>query len=235
MFSKVTMPLMLASAGSPPAPAMVDLRKWFPGIRDQGSEGSCTGQATSACREVLYGSYHNQVLLNRRSPAYLYARTRMAEGTWPSDAGATMADEFAVLQSYGVCSESDMPYDMDPAEPIPNIADADAAAFRVPTPAWVDMGDPNNAMQVLANGMPIGIAIPVYQSFEDVRSDGRVPMPNPDVEPMLGGHGLPILGYDADKKFWIVANSWGTGWGDSGFCYIPFGYPMWEAWTAPKS
>ena len=231
MFSKVV-PLVSKLS---PCLSSVDLRKWFPGIRDQGQEGSCTGHATAAVREVLYGSFHGKMIDTRRSPAYLYARTRMAEGTWPDDSGATMADEFAVLQSYGVCDEGDMPYDQDPAEPIPEICDADAMPYRVPATAWVDMADPNNAKTVLAAGMPIGIAIPVYQSFEDVGSSGEVPIPDPDKEALLGGHGLPILGYDDKAKIWIIANSWGEGAGDGGYYYLPYSYPTWEAWTANKS
>lgn len=238
-------PLILASCSVPPAlkPAMasapptglIDYRRWFPGIRNQGVEGSCTGHATAAFREVLYGIVNQKVIPARRSPAYLYARTRIAEGTFPRDAGATMADEFAVLQSFGVCAEEDMPYDdTDPGEPVPNIADADAATWRVGIPCTVDLSDPRKVYEVLAAGMPICIAIPVYASFEDVGADGIIPIPDIDKEPLLGGHGLPILGADFDKKQWIIPNSWGAGWGDNGWCYMPFAYApfVWEAWTA---
>ena len=224
----------VAPAPSGVLPASMDLRKWNPGIHNQGSEGACTGFGTAEFRDVLWGAAHGVMISARRSPAYLYARTRMAEGTFPQDSGASMADEFSVLHSYGVCAEDDMPYDQDPAEPIPNIADADAVAFRIGTPATVDMTNPNDGMTVLANSMPIGISIPVYQSFEDCGSDGMIPIPDPSREALLGGHGLCIMGYDAAKKVWLTANSWDTGWGDDGYCYIPFDYPFWEGWTAAK-
>jgi C1A family cysteine protease len=33
-----------------------------------------------------------------------------------------------------------------------------------------------------------------------------------------GGHAVCVVGYTAEKRF-IVRNSWGTAWGDKGFCY----------------
>ena len=231
--SKVGMPLRTATPTG-----IIDYRCWLPWVRDQGTEGSCTGQATSGWEDVFFGLCNKEIIPEKRSAAYLYARTRIAEGTFPRDSGACMADEFAVLQSFGVCGEQDMPYDdSNPGEPVPNIADADAASFRCGQPATVDLSDVAKVHAVLASGMPIGIAIPVYESFENTGSDGMVAVPDTSKEAMLGGHGLLILGADFDKKVFIVANSWGVNWGDKGFCYIPFAYTplVWEAWTAIKS
>ena len=33
---------------------------------------------------------------------------------------------------------------------------------------------------------------------------------------------MKIVGYDDTKSWFIVANSWGKGWGDKGYCYIPY-------------
>ena len=40
-----------------------------------------------------------------------------------------------------------------------------------------------------------------------------------------GGHGIVIVGYydDGVDKYWICKNSWGTGWGDSGYFNIRMG------------
>jgi len=208
--------------------------KWFPGIRDQGSEGACSGFSTAENREVLWGKVHQKMLDDRRSPSYLYGRTRIAEGTFPEDAGATLADEFAVLHSFGVCSEDDMPFDEDPAEPIPNIADVDAAAFRIEQACSVDMRDPEKAKQVLAAGFAISIGVAVYDSFESVKSDGLLPIPDPDKENLLGGHAILLLGYDDNCKCYYGANSWGKSWGHNGFFWMPYNYEIEEGWTAVR-
>lgn len=39
---------------------------------------------------------------------------------------------------------------------------------------------------------------------------------------LLGGHAVKIIGWGVEgtEKYWIVANSWGTGWGERGFFRI---------------
>jgi hypothetical protein len=50
---------------------------------------------------------------------------------------------------------------------------------------------------------------------------------------LWGYHAIVIEGWKMidGKPYWIVANSWGSLWGDNGRCYLPFGYPIVEAWT----
>ncbi|GFS17319.1 cathepsin B [Elysia marginata] len=43
--------------------------------------------------------------------------------------------------------------------------------------------------------------------------------------PLLGGHAVKILGYGTEdgQDYWLVANSWGTVWGESGYFKIARG------------
>jgi C1A family cysteine protease len=55
-----------------------------------------------------------------------------------------------------------------------------------------------------------------------------MPYPNVNTESQLGGHCVVIVGYDdtmsgpAGTGYFIVRNSWGTGWGQSGYFYMPY-------------
>ena len=37
---------------------------------------------------------------------------------------------------------------------------------------------------------------------------------------LRGLHAVAVIGYNDSKKYWIVKNSWGTGWGEQGFMRI---------------
>lgn len=39
----------------------------------------------------------------------------------------------------------------------------------------------------------------------------------------IGLHCITVVGYDDTQQCWILKNSWGTGWGDDGFCRIRYG------------
>jgi len=38
----------------------------------------------------------------------------------------------------------------------------------------------------------------------------------------VGGHAYSIQGYDDAKQVWVIKNSWGASWGDSGYGYLPY-------------
>ncbi len=65
----------------------------------------------------------------------------------------------------------------------------------------------------------------VYESFESqtVAESGIVPMPTTG-EKIVGGHCVVAVGYDDTKRAFIIRNSWGTGWGIQGYCYMPYEY-----------
>jgi hypothetical protein len=215
-------------------PKSVDLRNLCPPIRAQGKEEACSGFATAAFREASYVAKTGVLLPDYLSPAYLYGWTRINDGTFPNDSGASLAGEFTVLQQRGVCPESYLPYDTDPAEGPNPVADTAAHQFQIVQPIQVDWRVPAVVKSVLASRQTIAIGFYVYKSFETPNPQGVVPMPNKAAEKLLGGHGVLICGYDDDRSVWIVRNQWGEQWGDHGYCYMPYGYEsIWmEAWTA---
>jgi len=81
-------------------------------------------------------------------------------------------------------------------------------------------------------GYPVSFGVPLYRSFESdaVAETGLVPMPHPFREQLLGGHAMVADEYD--EQYIGVCNSWGTAWGQGGYCKIPRAYFRRYLWDA---
>ena len=66
---------------------------------------------------------------------------------------------------------------------------------------------------------PVPCGFYVYGDFQNYVSGVYEPLSSQTV---LGGHMVYIVGYDDSQSCWIVKNSWGTGWGESGFFRISY-------------
>jgi C1A family cysteine protease len=77
----------------------------------------------------------------------------------------------------------------------------------------------------LAAGYPFVFGFTVYESFEsqEVAQTGHAPMPA-TTEQVLGGHAVVAVGYEDANQWFIVRNSWGTGWGMAGYFTLPYTY-----------
>lgn len=226
---------MLASAqrlqGAPNGPDVSDWRHLLRPVRDQGHEGDCFAFAAAALKEfncAMWGGGRTP-LGGDLSPAYLAWRTRLAEGTFPDDAGASLADAMAVLRAFGVCPETFLPYRQDATEAGDATCDVAALPYRVGTPCTVSL-DERQFRTVLGAGHVIAVGFAVHQSFEETGADGMVP-PVQSGEPLLGGHAVLVCGFG--PQGFIVRNSWSSNWGDGGYFYWQPDYlaQCWEAWT----
>jgi C1A family cysteine protease len=85
--------------------------------------------------------------------------------------------------------------------------------------------DPTQFKGCLASGYPFVFGFTVYESFESqqVAKSGHAPMPASG-EKVLGGHAVVAVGYDDASQWFIVRNSWGTGWGMAGYFTLPYAY-----------
>jgi C1A family cysteine protease len=76
----------------------------------------------------------------------------------------------------------------------------------------------------------------VYSSISQADTTGKIPYPTSG-EKVLGGHAVAGVGYDDKMKIkntnpgaeettgaLLIRNSWGTGWGDGGYGWLPYEY-----------
>ncbi|ESX24391.1 C1 family peptidase [Mesorhizobium sp. LSJC264A00] len=80
-------------------------------------------------------------------------------------------------------------------------------------------------------GGPVVAAMKVFRDFTYYKGGVYKPVSNE----LLGLHAICVIGYDDVGKYWIIKNSWGTGWGSGGFGRIAYGttcgidgqFPFW--------
>lgn len=203
-------------------PPEVDLRPQMSPIVDQGELGSCTANAiVSGLREFLELKAGKS--LTQLSRLYLYWHERAVEGDIDQDGGAIIRDGMKILTDMGVPPETDFPYDITTFTNKPSDqAEKDASAFKITS--YHRIFDLNGLKASLVEGYPVVIGMSVFSSFEseDVANHGIVPLPQFG-ESNLGGHAVLAVGYKTigREEYLIVRNSWGTSWGDQGYCYIP--------------
>jgi C1A family cysteine protease len=77
----------------------------------------------------------------------------------------------------------------------------------------------------VASGYPFVFGLADYESFEsqEVASTGDVPVPGTG-DAVVGGHCVVAAGYDDEDASFVCRNSWGSGWGDAGYFYVPYAY-----------
>lgn len=200
-------------------PAAVDLRPNFQPIMDQGSLGSCVGCAVSDAFEFIC---RRQGKVFNPSPLFAYYNARLLDGAEGWDAGAYIRDGVKGLNQYGVCTLATWPYriGMVTAKP-PAKAYREAESNQTLAYSRVDNTDLDQIKARLSEGFPVVFGFTVYESFERIGSNGRMPMPKP-TEAALGGHAVLAVGYDNHAERVICRNTWGKRWGDKGHFTMPY-------------
>jgi C1A family cysteine protease len=218
-------PLSLRLTAPANLPAVVDLRPRMPPVGDQGRLGSCTAWAsTAAWRAELMKQGKPDM---EPSELATYYWTRSLEGTTKVDAGASIRDAIKSLAKVGCAPEELWPYDIARFAKAPPAAVKKAAgAHQALEYQAVPQMEPD-LKAALAEGYAVVIGISVYESFESPAANrtGIIPLPKRS-ERLLGGHAIALVGYDDPARYFTFRNSWGTGWGDKGYGYLPYDYVL---------
>ncbi len=241
LYSKESFRSALGLKGASVVPAVYTLST--PPVRDQGQIGSCTAFCAAEVDEILY-YYKNSTWPAVLSPAFIYycERVLILGQSITADQGAYMVNVPQALQRYGACLESSYAYpssNTSTAYKTPptsgNMTEALNYTIGPLTTnyAMVTSGDTAAVKNLLRNNIPIILGFNVYdnsqyQYFERLNTTNYTYNPlnsNGTLKKgvrLLGGHATPIIGYDDTKKAFLVQNSWGTGWGNHGFFYMPY-------------
>jgi C1A family cysteine protease len=191
-------------------------------ILNQGNIGTCVVNALAM--NII--TQTNNVIAPSR--LFLYANCRILQGSLLSDdSGTDIPTVCRAILNYGTCKEANWPYNTNNFSVYPPlVAFQYSKKFLSFTYTFVSQTLASLQTALYTNKTPIVFGFLVYSSFmtNAVANNGIVPIPNTKNETFQGGHCINIVGYDDSKKWFICANSWGTSWGDKGYCYIPYDY-----------
>lgn len=239
--SSLISPLRLDKADRMTLPSMVDLRRWCSPVEDQGELGSCTANAgvgiAEYCEKRAFGKHIEA------SRLFLYKATRnLAEIR--GDGGAFIRSTMGALVLFGVPPEKYWPYtdsspefDKEPSAFCYSFAEnyRSIKYFRHDATASSQKETLDSVKKSLATGVPSMFGFTVYNSIEQAAQSGKIPFPC-DSERVLGGHAIVAVGYDDKMKVrnadsdtptqgaLLIRNSWGKGWGDGGYGWLPYEY-----------
>ena len=193
-----------------------------PPVGNQGSEGSCVGWGVGYAAHGITRYINNSVHQYNwsgavRSAAYVYNQIKLGScgaGSYPNDA-------MNLIKNQGQCSNIQMPYVEGGCYIQPTTQQRAWAAERKSN-GWFSV-NPMSVADIkyyLSQNYPVAACFDVNQSFYDIRFNNYVW--SGLYGSRQGGHCVCIVGYDDTTRQFKVLNSWGSGWGRSGYFYITY-------------
>jgi C1A family cysteine protease len=220
-------------------PASIDLRKWCTPVEDQGNLGSCTANAGVGLLEYFENKAYGKYLDGSRLFLYKVSRNLLQK---KGDYGSHIRTTMMSMVLFGVPPEKYLPYEIEKFDEEPDsfcyaFAQNFQAAqyFRLDPVSLTKDKVLEQVKTNLAASIPSVFGFTVYSSINQAGKDGKIPFPDLN-EKVEGGHAVMAIGYDDKMKITnystdekttgalLIRNSWGTGWGEEGYGWLPYKY-----------
>jgi C1A family cysteine protease len=186
-------------------------------VENQGSLPSCVGHAVTTAAEcaagLASGRWSDVPQLSRKF-AWQNGQQKWM-GRIDARQGCTIAHGVQAAISDGVCPESSAPYGTSGSS-LTGSAYTAATQYRLQN--QVEISSADDARRFLEAGFGAIVCGVIWTkrmgqcsgrlSERDVREDGS-----------RGGHAICLVGFNRTGQF-LLANSWGSGWGDDGIARV---------------
>ena len=196
-------------------PSGVDWRNangnFVSGIRNQKTCGSCWSFA-------LTGALESYVMRAQNTPGAdldLSEQVLLSCSGVGSCNGGTLNADY--LQTTGLPPEADYPYTATDG-----VCSAASAGWQNETYKINGWGSVSHSLSSIKSALakygPLPTAMIVYEDLMHYKSG----VYSYTTGNKLGGHAVLLVGYSDAGQYFIVKNSWGTGWGENGFFRLAY-------------
>jgi C1A family cysteine protease len=239
-------PIVNMSPGAPlpeAPPSQIDLRKYCSPIENQRNLGSCSAHAAMSIIEYFQRRRYKKHINGSR--LFVYKTTRNLMGV-TGDTGAWLRTVMGALRLCGVPPEKYWGYttvkpnfDQEPTSFVYSIADNyEAIRYFAHDPWYLHLPGQrvlDSVKRYLWAGIPSMFGFYGFPSFNYTSIRGGIPYPCPR-EAARWAHAIAAVGYDDTMKIkntscgyettgaLLIRNSWGVGWGDKGYGWLPYEY-----------
>lgn len=220
----------------------IDLSERFPPIENQGPLGSCTANAGVGLLEYFELQASGRHL--DASRLFLYKATRNLMGV-KGDTGAYLRTTMQAMVLFGIPPEEHWPY-------VTGMFDEEPGAFyysfaqNYRTIEYYRLDPSGTTPETLlariktnlSANLPSMFGFTVFSSYSQAQVTGAIPFPTLR-DRRVGGHAVVACGYNDEKVIrnttpdapetqgaLLIRNSWGTGWGESGYGWLPYEYVL---------
>ena len=177
--------------------------------RDQGLCGSCWAFATHGAFEGSYAILHKALIDSSEQDTLDCSGSGSCAGGWWAhqyliDVGSAEEADYKYVAVKGTCKT------------------AVKRPYKAKAWGYVDSSNTIPSVEALKKALceygPLAVAVvatPLLKAYKSgVFNENSTSKIN---------HGVTLVGWDDSKEAWRIKNSWGTGWGESGFGWIAYG------------
>lgn len=196
-------------------------------VKDQSPAPTCETYALCASLETIMQYQLQELYEPDLSECHLYF---YAGGSF--EAGyVNIMDAADYLIEHGVPDEGCYP---DPHRafdyPFESLLGWEDRTVKISEWGWVEKETETINSALIEYG-PLIMCFSVYEDFYTYKEG----VYRHETGKRVGGHVVTILGYDDNEGCWLVKNSWGTKWGDSGYFKLAYDADLWAEWYGPDT